>query len=130
MELAGRRLDLGDIGAEVYVLAAKEDHIAPWTSSYRTTQLLKRVRFVLSSSGHIAGIVNPPSPKAVHWTNDALPPDPKEWLDGAVRHDASWWEDWAGWIGERSGERRPPPTMGSGRHRPLGPAPGEYVHAK
>ncbi len=130
MELVGRRLDLGDIGAEVYVLAAKEDHIAPWTSSYRTTQLLKRVSFVLSSSGHIAGIVNPPSPKARHWTNEALPPDPQVWLDGAACHEASWWEDWADWIGERSGEQRKPPSVGSRRHPPLAPAPGDYVHEK
>ena len=139
MELAGTRLDLGTIHGDHYVLAAIEDHIAPWEGSYMTTQVLPNadVRYVLSAAGHIAGIVNPPSPKAWYRTSPAAhlhgggavahPPDPKEWFEASVQHEGSWWEDWAEWIGARSGERVKPPRMGSRKHRPVGDAPGTYV---
>jgi polyhydroxyalkanoate synthase subunit PhaC len=129
MELAGTPLNLGDVREDVYVLSAKEDHIAPWTASYKTTQLLPgKVRFVLSSSGHIAGIVNPPSPKSKHWTNESTPPDPQQWLSAAEEHQSSWWEDWATWIAERAGARQKPPAIGSAAHPPIADAPGSYVH--
>ena len=128
MELAGTLLSLDAIKEDAYVLSAKEDHIAPWTAAYKTTQLLPgKVRFTLSSSGHIAGIVNPPSPKSRFWTNPKNPPDPKEWLAGAKEHEGSWWEDWAAWIGERAGSPRKPPAMGSKAHPPVADAPGTYV---
>ncbi len=129
MELCGTELDLGAIRGDVYVLAAREDHITPWEGSYRTTQLLPNadVRFVLSASGHIAGIVNPPSRKAWYRTGEGLPADPGEWLAGATRHEGSWWEDWAEWIGARAGERIKPPRLGSRQHRPVDDAPGTYV---
>jgi len=131
LELAGRSLHLDDITTDTYLLAAKEDHIAPWRSSYKTTHLLKSdLRFVLSSSGHIAGIVNPPGPKARHWVNPALPRDPEEWLAGAEAKAGSWWEDWATWIESRAGERRRPPGMGSKAHPALADAPGTYVLEK
>ena len=142
MELAGTRLDLGSVHGDHYVLAAIEDHIAPWEGSYLTTQVLPNadVRYVLSASGHIAGIVNPPSPKAWYRTSPAAhlhgggavahPPDPKEWLEASVQHEGSWWEDWAEWIGARSGEQVKPPRMGSRKHRPVGDAPGTYVLEK
>jgi poly[(R)-3-hydroxyalkanoate] polymerase subunit PhaC len=130
MELAGTRLNLADVKADAYVLSAKEDHIAPWTAAYKTTQLFSgHVRFVLSSSGHIAGIVNPPSPKSKHWTNATNPPSSKEWLAQAEEHQGSWWEDWAGWIAERAGDRRPPPGLGSKAYPAIGEAPGTYVLA-
>ncbi len=122
------RLDLGAVTQDVYIVGAEKDHIAPWRSSYKTTQLLKGdVRYVLSSSGHIAGIVNPPSKKAKHWTNELTPPDPDAWRAGAVEHQGSWWEDWAGWIAERAGAMVPPPPLGNDRHPPLDDAPGRYV---
>jgi polyhydroxyalkanoate synthase len=128
MELAGTSLSLDTIKEDAYVLSAKEDHIAPWTAAYKTTQLLPgKVRFTLSSSGHIAGIVNPPSPKSRFWTNAKNPPDPKEWLAGAKEHEGSWWEDWTAWIGERAGGRHKPPPMGSKAHPPVADAPGTYV---
>jgi len=131
MELAGTPLDLDEIREELYVLAAKEDHIAPWTSAYRTTQLVGGpARFVLSSAGHIAGIVNPPSSKARHWIRDDTPADPQEWLAGAQEQQGSWWEDWVRWVAERAGERRKPPPTGSATHPPLGDAPGTYVHER
>jgi polyhydroxyalkanoate synthase len=128
LELLGRRLSPGDITEDVYVLAAIEDHIAPWRTQYASTRLVGGdVRFVLSSSGHIAGIVNPPSPKSRHWTGTELPDDPDAWLAGAERSDSSWWEDWTTWIGARAGEQRQPPPLGSEAHPALGDAPGSYV---
>jgi polyhydroxyalkanoate synthase len=85
---------------------------------------------VLSSSGHIAGIVNPPSPKARHWTNDDNPPDPDVWLAGATEHQGSWWEDWLGWAKVHGGQRRKPPPMGSEQHPPIADAPGAYIREK
>jgi polyhydroxyalkanoate synthase len=128
MTLADTPLDLGQIKSDVYVLSAKEDHIAPWKAAYKTTQLLPgNLRYTLSSSGHIAGIVNPPSPKAVHWTNTNNPPDPQAWLADATEHKGSWWEDWTAWIAERAGAKRDAPPMGSSAHPPVGDAPGKYV---
>jgi polyhydroxyalkanoate synthase subunit PhaC len=128
MRLADTALDLGQIKSDVYVLSAKEDHIAPWMGTYKTTQLLPgNVRFTLSSSGHIAGIVNPPSPKAIHWTNAENPPDAKAWLAKATEHKGSWWEDWTTWIAERGGDKRTPPEPGSATYPAVGDAPGQYV---
>lgn len=131
MELAGRRLELSKVTQDVYVLAAERDHIAPWTAQYRTAGLLGGdTRFVLSSSGHVAGIVNPPGPKAVHRTSDERPAEPSEWLVGATERRATWWEDWTEWAAGRGGRRRRPPRMGSPEHPPLADAPGSYVLEK
>ncbi len=132
LELAGTRLQLDDVTADTYVLAAKEDHIAPWRSSYRTTQLLRgsEVRFVLSSSGHVAGIVNPPNPKSRYWTLDEHPPDADDWVASASEHEGSWWADWAAWIEARAGERQAPPQLGSQSYPAIADAPGSYVHTR
>jgi polyhydroxyalkanoate synthase len=129
MELAGTRLDLGDIRGDHYVVGAIEDHIAPWEGSYLTTQALPNadVRYVLSSAGHIAGIVNPPSPKAWYRIGEPNPPEPKDWFEASARHEGSWWEDWTEWVAARSGERVAPPKMGSRKHKAVGDAPGTYV---
>jgi len=101
----------------------------PWHASYKTCGLLGGiVRYVLSSGGHIAGIVNPPGPKARYETNDRTPADAEEWRAAAGQHDGSWWEDWARWAGERAGARVKPPAMGSSQYPPARDAPGEYVH--
>ena len=130
MTMGGRRLVLDDIQADTYVLAAESDHITPWKSSYATTGLLgSPLRFVLSSAGHIAGIVNPPGPRRKYWTNDDLPSESEEWRAGAVQHEGSWWQDWATWIEGRAGTRRRPPNRtGSTTHPVLADAPGTYVH--
>jgi polyhydroxyalkanoate synthase len=131
MELAGVRLQLDAVIQDLYLVGAVTDHITPWTSSYNTTQLVKgNTRFVLSSSGHIAGIVNPPSPKARHWTSDENPPDPEVWLAGATEHAGSWWDDWVGWAKAHGGQRRKPPPMGSDSYPPIADAPGSYIHEK
>jgi polyhydroxyalkanoate synthase subunit PhaC len=126
----GQKVDPGKVEVDTYVLSAVDDHIVPWTSGYKTTQLLGgRNRFVLSTSGHIAGIVNPPSPKAKHWVNeDNLPVDPLEWKEGATLHEGTWWEDWATWIDGQGGSMvNAPRKLGSKEHPPIEPAPGSYV---
>lgn len=123
----GTPLDLGKITTPLYVLGAESDHIAPWRSSYRTVQLVgsSDVRYTLTNSGHIAGIVNPPeNPKAWHWTKDTVDKreDADAWRASAQRHAGSWWVDWADWIAAHDGEQVTPPTLPPGE-----PAPGRYV---
>jgi polyhydroxyalkanoate synthase len=115
---------------DTYVLSAVDDHIVPWTAAYRTTQLLGgRSRFVLSTSGHIAGIVNPPSPKAKHWVGEEpLPSDPSQWKESATLVEDTWWEDWATWAAEQGGAMvKAPRRLGSTAYPPLEEAPGRYV---
>ena len=101
LTIGRKKVSLGASPAELYVLSAREDHITPWRGCYKTTQLAGGpVRFVLTSSGHIAGIVNPPGPKRKHWTNDALPADPDAWYAGAAEAEGSWW----GGLGALGGE--------------------------
>ncbi len=130
MELAGQELKVPAIKQDLYFLAAEQDHIAPWRSSYAGALLpTGKVRFVLSNSGHIAGIVNPPNPKSTHRVleNEPLPAEPDQWLAKATRHAGTWWEDWAGWIGDHAGAMRKPPTSGNRKHQALADAPGTYV---
>jgi len=131
MEIAGTRLDLGAVDQPTYVVSAIEDHIVPWASAYQTTQLLggDDNRFVLSTSGHIAAIVNPPNPKAKHWTNTDLSGDEAQWKAGAELNEGTWWNDWVPWIAARAGALVPAPErLGSDLHPPTIDAPGTYVH--
>ena len=121
----GTPVDLSRIETPLYVLGTETDHIAPWRSVYRTTQHVSGPsRFVLTSGGHIAGMVNPPgSSKARHFVGaDGTPPDPDRWLAEARPVDGSWWDDWVAWASERSGGRVAPPQLPDGE-----PAPGTYV---
>jgi polyhydroxyalkanoate synthase subunit PhaC len=128
MELAGQRLSLKDVKNDTYVVGAINDHIVPWHGSFKTTDLMGgKVRYVLSSGGHIAGIVNPPGPKAWFEATSQHHPDPEKWRAAAAKHPGSWWEDWTEWSGARAGEHVAPPPMGSRRYQPLGDAPGDYV---
>ena len=123
-------IDLSEITVDSYLVAGIADHITPWHNCYRTTALLgSRPRFVLSTSGHIAALVNPPgNPKASFRVNDALPEDPDAWLEGATSHPGSWWSDWTAWVAERSGgERDAPAELGSADFPPGVAAPGTYV---
>ena len=124
LELDGTRIDLARVDKPLYVLGCERDHIAPWRTAYGTTQLVGgERRFVLASSGHIAGMVNPPgNAKAYYWTRDDAPADPEEWLRGAERKDGSWWADWSAWTALHAGARVAPPTLPEGE-----PAPGRYV---
>jgi len=131
LELAGQRLSLAGIKADAYVVGAINDHIVPWAASYQATNLLgATVRYLLSSGGHIAGIVNPPSPKAWYEVIDgdaASPADPAAWRAAATRHQGSWWEDWVTWADRRAGKLTDPPPMGSQRYPAIADAPGSYV---
>jgi polyhydroxyalkanoate synthase subunit PhaC len=135
MVLAGQRLALKDIDRDLYIVAAINDHIVPWTSSYATIRHVSGdTRFVLSSGGHIAGIVNPPSPKAWYQTAadntaDHNPESPDDWRAAAERHQGSWWDDWAWWASRHAGDEVPPPRIGSDRHPVIGAGPGEYVRS-
>jgi len=131
MTVLGTPIDLATIKVPTYVTGAINDHLTPWRGCYRTTQLMSgRSTFALSNAGHIASLVNPPgNPKASYYTTDAEPgPDPDVWLEGAKQRTGSWWEHWADWAEEHSGEERPAPKrLGSRRHRVLADAPGLYV---
>jgi polyhydroxyalkanoate synthase subunit PhaC len=130
LEVKGQRLSLDDVRNDVYVVGAINDHIVPWHASYKTTGLVGGdVRYVLSSGGHIAGIVNPPGPKA--WYEVAKIPNPasaQQWREAAEHVSGSWWEDWAKWAGRRAGRRVDPPAMGSEKYPAIADAPGSYVH--
>jgi polyhydroxyalkanoate synthase len=130
MVMGGRAVRPSAVTSDTYVLAAEGDHITPWLSSYSTTGLVGGpVRFVLTSAGHIAGIVNPPGPKRKYWTNDDVGADPHAWRAGAKEHGGSWWEDWAGWIKARAGKRRQPFRIGGDDYPVLADAPGTYVRS-
>jgi polyhydroxyalkanoate synthase len=132
LEVLGTPVDLSLVDCDAYVVAGATDHIVPWTGAYQTTQLLGGTsEFVLSSSGHIQAIVNPPgNKKAAYLTRSgAPPPDPRAWTDDATSHQGSWWDHWLSWLAERSGDEQPTPiNLGSRQHPPLDPAPGRYVH--
>ncbi|HEV7829146.1 MAG TPA: alpha/beta fold hydrolase [Pseudonocardiaceae bacterium] len=130
LKLAGERLDLSGISQDSYFISAEKDHIALWKAVYAGAKLMGgTVRFMLSNSGHIAGVVNPPNPKSKHWVGSAetLPDDPEAWRAQATEVAKSWWLDWTPWIAERAGEQRTPPATGSAMHPPLESAPGSYV---
>ncbi|MGW0246592.1 PHA/PHB synthase family protein [Nocardia goodfellowii] len=126
--LAGRPLRLDRIVQDVFLVAARDDHIIPWSSSYRTVASLPGdVRFYLASGGHIASVVTPPDSGASYWTNEESIPDAAKWLAGATRYHDTWWRAWARWLAERAGPQRTPPPTGSKRYPATDPAPGKYV---
>ncbi len=124
-------IDLGKIKTPTYFLSAREDHIAPWLSTYKGTQLLGGPnRFVLAASGHIAGVINPPAGnKYCYWVNDRKPPkDPDAWLEKSVEKEGSWWPDWDAWMRKLSGKDMVAAREeGCGVYKPIEPAPGSYV---
>ncbi len=133
IEIEGVKLDLRKIKVPTYIISTREDHIAPWKPTYEATQLYAGpIRFILSASGHIAGVVNPPAAgKYCYWINDETPADPDEWLAGAEQHEGSWWPDWDKWLGKQNGKelvdaRQP----GDGKLKPICDAPGKYVTMK
>jgi polyhydroxyalkanoate synthase len=130
MSVLGIPVDLSRIEVDSYLVAGIADHITPWQNCYRTTQLLGGdSRFILSTSGHIAALVNPPgNPKASYQTNKDNPADPQQWLRTAETQQGSWWPDMVAWLGERCGpEKRSPARLGGAGLRPLVEAPGTYV---
>jgi polyhydroxyalkanoate synthase subunit PhaC len=127
--LGGVPIDLRKIATPTFILSTKEDHIAPWKSTYAATQLYRGpVRFVLAASGHIAGVVNPPAAeKYHHWTNAKLPDDPDAWLTDAKQQPGSWWPEWARWVAKYGGGKVPARQPGDGKLTPIEDAPGSYV---
>jgi polyhydroxyalkanoate synthase len=124
-------VDLAQVDLDSYAVAGVADHICPWQSCYRGSQLLGgKTRFVLSTSGHIAALVNPAgNKKASYQVSDDVTADPDAWQRTAGTEQGSWWPDYSSWLAARSGGQVPaPPSLGNSRFRALEPAPGSYVH--
>jgi polyhydroxyalkanoate synthase len=130
--ICGHRLDLAQITCDTFLVGGETDHITPWQGTYLTTQGLGgNWQYVLSQSGHIQSLINPPgNPRARFLTNAANPPDADGFLAGAQVREGSWWPHWAEWLGAHGGEKvAAPQTLGSNQHRPGHDAPGIYALA-
>ena len=125
-------IDVRKADIPTYFLSTREDHIAPWKSTYTATQLFSGpTRFVLTASGHIAGVVNPPAANKYNfWVNDKTPRDPDAWLQGATETPGSWWNDWIKWVAKYGGKKVPARKPGGAALKPVEDAPGSYVTAQ
>jgi polyhydroxyalkanoate synthase subunit PhaC len=132
MLLDGVHIDLKKVKIPVYNLAARDDHIAPLPSVFRLGQFMGgETKLVVSGSGHIAGVINPPEARKYHyWTNEQRHENLADWLKTAREHPGSWWPDWADWITARSGDKVSAPEPGDGKLEVLEDAPGSYVRVK
>jgi poly[(R)-3-hydroxyalkanoate] polymerase subunit PhaC len=131
MKVLGTPIDLSSITTDTYVAAGLTDHITPWQTCYRTTQMVSgHTQFVLCSSGHIQTVVADPKHRGLgYFVNPDIPPSAEEWLQAAERHEGSWWENWVKWLAERSGEQSAAPqALGSTRFPPREAAPGTYIY--
>ena len=130
--LANVPIDLRKIDIPLYFLSTREDHIAPWHSTYAGTHLVSGpVRFVLGASGHVAGVINPPSAnKYGYWTNETLSASPESWLKASTYHQGSWWTDWATWIAAHNGGQVSARHPGHGKLAAIEDAPGSYVKVR
>lgn len=130
IKLGGTPIDISKNDLPTYMLATRQDHIVPWESAYRATQIYTGpIRFALSGSGHVAGVVNhPDSKKYNYWTNDKLPQDPQKWLDSAQDNPGSWWVDWDKWSSKLSGPQVPARQID--KKHVIEAAPGSYVKVK
>ena len=127
----GTPIDISRITCDTYVAAGFTDHITPWQSAYRTTQMVSGpAQFVMVSSGHIQTVVADPKHRGLgYFVNPETPPTAEQWLAGAERHEGSWWGHYAAWLAERSGDQvAPPQSLGSERYPPIEPAPGSYIN--
>jgi polyhydroxyalkanoate synthase len=137
MRVLGTDVDLGRVGLDSYIVAGSNDHIVDWRNAYRSTQLLGgESRFVLSTSGHIQALINPPSgwagteSRSSYRIAPVTPPEVADWEAAAVTHRGSWWPDHIAWLQPRSGQRVPAPKkLGSRRYKAMAKAPGTYVMA-
>jgi polyhydroxyalkanoate synthase len=132
VELAGVPIDLTKVTVPVYLQACREDHIAPFRSVFKARHNFSGpVRFLLAGSGHIAGVINPPSAnKYQYWRNDAEPWEIDAWLKGAIEHQGSWWPDWQAWLAPQSGEMVPARKPGDGKLAVIEDAPGSFVKVR
>ena len=126
------QIDLSKVKVPIYVQSSKEDHIAPARSVFKGARLFGGpTTFTMAGSGHIAGVINAPvANKYQHWTNAALPGSLAEWQAGAVEHPGSWWNHWAAWLADKSGEMIPARDPAKGPLAPIEAAPGSYVKVK
>ena len=133
LEVLGTPIDLGQVTCDTYAIAGLRDHIVPWENAYRSTQLLGgSKRFVLSTSGHIQALVNPPNAegRASYRVVDDPADEPEAWMAQADVKRGSWWPEYGEWLAQRAGDLKPPPkTLGSRNHKATAKAPGSYVHA-
>jgi polyhydroxyalkanoate synthase len=131
LTIAGQKIDLGQVVQPIYAVSAVDDHIAPWKQAFRINNFVAGPRrFVLSSSGHILGIVNPPvdPPKREYWVGPAERHDSADsWRERAEHLQGSWWEDWLAWLRPQSGASGPAPAMANATYPVLDEAPGTYV---
>jgi polyhydroxyalkanoate synthase len=151
LTVCGEKVDLGKIEAPVFVYGSREDHIVPWDAAFESTKIMKGangpraktgrrgkaasapgVRFVLGASGHIAGVINPPTAnKRSHWVDGKLGGSAQQWLESATEVPGSWWGDWSAWLKPHAGKLVPAPkAYGDRRHKAIEPAPGRYVKQK
>jgi len=132
--VCGEKVDLGKVDIPVFIYGSREDHIVPITGAYASVRHLPGPkRFVMGASGHIAGVINPPTKnKRSYWTNDKLPADFDTWLQGAKEHPGSWWTEWSAWLKGHAGKLvAAPKAYGRGRRfKAIEPAPGRYVKAR
>ena len=130
IEFNGRSLDLGKIRGGIYAVGAEKDHIVPWKSAWKISKLsnTNTTHFTLAASGHIAGMIAPPEKGKGYWTGeDGQYETAEKWRENAEEHEGTWWEDWRGWLEQRSGEQTDPPQVGSEQYPPIEDAPGTYV---
>lgn len=137
LSVGDEKIDLGKIKVPTFIYASREDHIVPWNSAYASTALLNggkrsNMQFVLGASGHIAGVINPPTKKKrSYWTNSKLPATADGWLESATEHPGSWWTGWSAFLSKNAGDLvNAPRKYGNTRHKPIEPAPGRYVKMK
>jgi polyhydroxyalkanoate synthase len=134
LTVCGEKLDLRKVDLPVFIYGSREDHIVPIAGAYASVKHLPgKKRFVMGASGHIAGVINPPTKnKRSYWTNDKLPESFEEWLAGAQEHAGSWWPEWSAWLQPHGGKQiAAPRTYGRGtKYKAIEPAPGRYVKAK
>ena len=132
--IKGRKIDLGKIDGDIYAVGAERDHIVPWASAWKISKIANgTTRFALANSGHIAGMINPPSKgKGRYWAteNGGAFDTAEAWREKAKEHEGSWWEDWTKWLEDRSSKKVNPPRMGSDNYPALVDAPGTYVLEK
>ena len=129
--LDGVPIDLTGIDVPVYILSTREDHIAPWRSTYAATRLYRGpIRFVLAMSGHVAGVVNPPAANKYGYYTGELAPTPDAWLEAATAHDGSWWPDWDAWVSAHDSGETAPREPGDGALPVIEDAPGRYVKVR
>ncbi len=135
--VAGEPIDLGKINTPTFIYGSREDHIVPWAAAYASTNLLNpqkpgNNRFILGASGHIAGVINPPSKnKRSYWSNDKAVANADKWLATATEHPGSWWPEWSAFLARNAGkEVNAPRKYGNAKYKPSEPAPGRFVKAK